>query len=587
MEGVRTHNCGELRASDIGSAVMLQGWAASVRDHGGCAFINLRDRFGTTQIKFDSATNPDAFAIAVGVKAESVVEVSGTVVSRGANANSRIPTGEIEVDAGSIIVLSVSRPLPFPIADEVDAQEVTRLTYRYLDLRRGPLNSNIVMRSTVCKLIRDYLQGQDFLEIETPILMKSTPEGARDFLVPSRVHPGKFYALPQSPQTFKQLLMVSGFDRYYQIARCFRDEDLRADRQPEFTQIDMEISFAVPELIYAIIEGMLKHVWKHALGIDIPTPFPRMPYSEAMEKYGSDKPDLRFGMQMVTITDLVRNSGFKVFTDVAAAGGLVTAIKVPEADRWSRKDIDGLTQVATDNGAKGLAWFKPAPDGWQGSAAKFLSYEDKAAIAGAMQAVSGDMILVVADARPAKARQAMGAVRLKVGDRLGLRDPKKMAFLWVTEFPMFEFDEESQRPVATHHPFTSPVPDDLPILESDPLKVRARAYDVVLNGTELGGGSIRIHSSDVQRRVFKAMRISEEAARVKFGFLLDAFEYGPPPHGGIALGLDRMIMLMTGAPSIRDVIAFPKTTSASDLMTDSPSDVDDDQLRDLHISIRK
>ncbi|HOD06659.1 MAG TPA: aspartate--tRNA ligase [Myxococcota bacterium] len=587
MEGVRTHNCGELRASDIGSAVMLQGWAASVRDHGGCAFINLRDRFGTTQIKFDSATNPDAFAIAVGVKAESVVEVSGTVVSRGANANSRIPTGEIEVDAGSIIVLSVSRPLPFPIADEVDAQEVTRLTYRYLDLRRGPLNSNIVMRSTVCKLIRDYLQGQDFLEIETPILMKSTPEGARDFLVPSRVHPGQFYALPQSPQTFKQLLMVSGFDRYYQIARCFRDEDLRADRQPEFTQIDMEISFAVPELIYAIIEGMLKHVWKHALGIDVQTPFQRMPYSEAMERYGSDKPDLRFGMQMVTITELVRNSGFKVFTDATAAGGVVTAIKVPEAEKWSRKDIDGLTQVATDNGAKGLAWFKLAPDGWQGSAAKFLSDEDKAVIAGAMQAVSGDMILVVADARPAKARQAMGAVRLKVGDRLGLRDPKKMAFLWVTEFPMFEFDEESQRPVATHHPFTSPVPDDLPILESDPLKVRARAYDVVLNGTELGGGSIRIHSSDVQRRVFKAMRISDEAARVKFGFLLDAFEYGPPPHGGIALGLDRMIMLMTGAPSIRDVIAFPKTTSASDLMTDSPSDVDDDQLRDLHISIRK
>ncbi len=587
MEGVRTHNCGELRAKDAGAAVMMQGWAASVRDHGGCAFINLRDRFGTTQVKFDQATAPAAFATAVGVKAESVIQVRGVVVSRGANANAKIPTGEIEVDADSIEILSVSKPLPFQIADDVDAQEVTRLKYRYLDLRRGPLNSGIVMRSRVCKLIRDFLQTQDFLEIETPILMKSTPEGARDFLVPSRVHPGQFYALPQSPQTFKQLLMVSGFDRYYQIARCFRDEDLRADRQPEFTQIDMEISFAIPELIYEIIEGMLKHVWKNALGIDIQTPFRRMPYSQAMEQYGSDKPDLRFGMEMVTITDLVANSGFKVFTDVAAAGGVVTAITVPNAESWSRKDIDGLTQVATDNGAKGLAWFKLAADGWQGSAAKFLTDDDKAAIAGALGAAVGDMILVVADTRPAKARQAMGAVRLKVGDRMGLRDPKKMAFLWVTEFPMFEWDDESQRPTATHHPFTAPVPEDLPILESDPLKVRARAYDVVLNGTELGGGSIRIHSSEVQKRVFKALRISDESARVKFGFLLDAFEYGPPPHGGIALGLDRMIMLMVGAPSIRDVIAFPKTTSASDLMTDSPSDVDEDQLKDLHIAVRK
>lgn len=586
MDGVRTHNCGELRASDIGTKVVLQGWAASVRDHGGCAFINLRDRFGTTQIKFDQAVNPAAFDAAVVVRAEFVIQVTGTVVSRGTNANLRIPTGEIEVEAGSIEILSTAKPLPFQIADDVDAQEVTRLKYRYLDLRRNQLNSNIVMRSRVCKMVRDYLETRDFLEIETPILMKSTPEGARDFLVPSRVHPGQFYALPQSPQTFKQLLMVSGFDRYFQIARCFRDEDLRADRQPEFTQIDIEVSFAVPELIYEIVEGMLKHVWKHALGIDIQTPFLRMPYSQAMERYGCDKPDMRFGMEMVTITDVVKDSGFKVFADTAAAGGVVTAIKVPEAERWSRKDIDALTQTATDNGAKGLAWFKIGEAEWSGSAAKFLSDGEKAALAVVMQAGPGDMLLVVAD-RPNKARQAMGAVRLKVGDRLGLRDPKKMSFLWVTEFPMFEWDEEGQRPTATHHPFTSPVMADLPILESDPLNVRARAYDVILNGTELGGGSIRIHSSEVQKRVFSAMRISDESARVKFGFLLDAFEYGPPPHGGIALGLDRMIMLMCGAPSIRDVIAFPKTTSASDLMTDSPSDVDDAQLRELHIAIKR
>lgn len=586
MDGVRTHNCGELRAADTGREVLLQGWAASVRDHGGCAFINMRDRFGTTQVKVDQATSREAFEVATGVKAESVIQVAGVVVSRGENVNSRIPTGEVEIDVKSIQVLSVARPLPFPIADEVDAQEVTRLKYRYLDLRRGPLNSNIVMRSRVCKLVRDYLETMDFLEIETPILMKSTPEGARDFLVPSRVHPGHFYALPQSPQTFKQLLMVSGFDRYFQIARCFRDEDLRADRQPEFTQIDVEMSFATPELIYGIVEGMLKHVWKNALGMDIETPFLRMPYSDAIEKYGSDKPDLRFGMEMVTITDAVAGCGFKVFSDVASSGGVVTALKVPDAESWSRKDIDGLTRTAVDNGAKGLAWFKIAADGWQGSAAKFLSDEDRTAIAEMTAAQVGDMILVVAD-RPAKARQALGAVRLKVGDRLGLRDPKKASFLWVTEFPMFEWDEEAGRPSATHHPFTSPVIEDLPLLETDPLAVRARAYDVVLNGTELGGGSIRIHDSDVQARVFKALRISDESARAKFGFLLDAFEYGPPPHGGIALGFDRLIMLMCGAPSIRDVIAFPKTTSASDLMTDSPSDVDDAQLADLHIAIRK
>jgi aspartyl-tRNA synthetase len=448
------------------------------------------------------------------------------------------------------------------------------------------LAKNLILRSKVARLTREFLDAQGFLEIETPILCNPTPEGARDFLVPSRVHPGDFYALPQSPQTYKQILMVAGFDRYYQIARCFRDEDLRADRQPEFTQIDMEVSFATPELMYELIEGMLATIWKGVFDLDLQRPFPRMPYSEAMEKYGCDKPDLRFGMPMVTITDVVAASGFKVFADVAARDGVVTALRVPDAESFSRKDLDGLTKVATDNGAKGLAWFKIGAEEWSGSAAKFLNPEEKQAIRDRTGAGVGDLLLVVADdAGPA--RQALGAVRLKVGDRLGLREAGKWSFLWVENFPMFEWDAGENRPVAVHHPFTSCVPEDLDLLETQPLKMRARAYDVILNGTELGGGSIRIHRRDVQARVFKALGLTEEAAKTKFGFLLEAFEYGAPPHGGIALGLDRLIMLLTGASSIRDVIAFPKTTSATDLMTASPSAVDPGQLRDLHLEISK
>jgi aspartyl-tRNA synthetase len=584
-ESLRTHTCGALRLEDAGKDVVLTGWAASVRDHGGCVFINLRDRYGVTQVKADQTVAPQAFAIATGIKAESVLRIEGRVVDRGTNRNPNLPTGAIEVDVTTIEVLNASKPLPFPITDDVDASEVTRLTYRYLDLRRPALAKNFALRSKVCRLTRDYLDDQDFLEIETPIMCKSTPEGARDFLVPSRVHPGNFYALPQSPQTFKQILMVAGFDRYYQIARCFRDEDLRADRQLEFTQIDMEVSFATPELLYGLIEGMLATVWKGIFDIDLPLPFPRMPYAEAMENYGCDKPDLRFGMPMVTITDTVAASGFKVFADVAARNGVVTALRVPDAETWSRKDLDGLTKVATDNGAKGLAWFKIGAEEWTGSAAKFLTAEEKVAIAAKTGAGVGDLLLVVADdAGPA--RQALGAVRLKVGDRLNLRDPNKWSFLWVTEFPMFEWDSNGNRPTATHHPFTSCVPEDQDLLETEPLKMRARAYDVILNGTELGGGSIRIHRRDIQARVFKALGLSDESARSKFGFLLDAFEYGAPPHGGIALGLDRLIMLMAGASSIRDVIAFPKTTSATDLMTASPSEVDDAQLKELHLQIK-
>ncbi len=585
-EDRRTHTCGDLRLADAGRDVLLMGWAASVRDHGGCVFINLRDRYGITQIKADQTVAPEAFSLATGIKMESVVRVHGRVADRGSNRNPNLATGEIEIEAAFLEVLNPAKPVPFTIVDDVDASEVTRLNYRYLDLRRPVLAKNLILRSKVARLTREFLDAQGFLEIETPILCNPTPEGARDFLVPSRVHPGDFYALPQSPQTYKQILMVAGFDRYYQIARCFRDEDLRADRQPEFTQIDMEVSFATPELMYELIEGMPATIWKGVFDLDLQRPFPRMPYSEAMEKYGCDKPDLRFGMPMVTITDVVAASGFKVFADVAARDGVVTALRVPDAESFSRKDLDGLTKVATDNGAKGLAWFKIGAEEWSGSAAKFLNPEEKQAIRDRTGAGVGDLLLVVADdAGPA--RQALGAVRLKVGDRLGLREAGKWSFLWVENFPMFEWDAGENRPVAVHHPFTSCVPEDLDLLETQPLKMRARAYDVILNGTELGGGSIRIHRRDVQARVFKALGLTEEAAKTKFGFLLEAFEYGAPPHGGIALGLDRLIMLLTGASSIRDVIAFPKTTSATDLMTASPSAVDPGQLRDLHLEISK
>ncbi len=590
----RTHTCGDLRLADCGREVTLMGWVASVRDHGGCLFLVLRDRYGSTQVTVKPDQSPDLAVCVRDLKAESVVMVRGTVADRGSNRNPRLPTGDIEVEAREVVVLNSAKPLPFPIADSVDALEVTRLKYRYLDLRRTPLSRNLVTRALATRLARQYLDSQGFLEIETPILLKSTPEGARDFLVPSRIHPGSFYALPQSPQTLKQVLMVAGMDRYYQIARCFRDEDLRADRQPEFTQIDLEVSFATPELVQEITEGLLAALWRGVLGVEVPLPFPRIPYGEAMERYGSDRPDLRFDLPLVTVTDALAGSSFQVFSGAARSGGAIVALRVAgggapvggASQDWSRKDVDALAAVATDNGARGLVWLKVREDDWQGPAAKFLTAHERQALQARTGAVPGDLLLLVADGRADAARTALGAVRLAVGERLGLRDPARHAFAWVTDFPMFEWDAAEGRPAAMHHPFTSPVPEDLDHLESDPLRVRAQAYDVVLNGVELGGGSIRIHRRDVQQRVFRALGLSEDTAQARFGFLLDALEYGAPPHGGLALGLDRIVMLLCGAKSIREVIAFPKTTSAACLMTQSPSEVDTAQLAELHLEVK-
>lgn len=580
----RSHHCGELRKENAGSKVVLCGWVAKRRDHGGLIFVDLRDRSGIVQVVVDPETAGDSFKVAEDIRSEYVVKIAGEVRLRDeATVNENIATGAIEVFAGALEVLNGAKTPPFYIQDGIETDENLRLKYRYLDLRRPEMQKNLILRHKVTKLMRDYLDGKNFLEIETPMLTKSTPEGARDYLVPSRVNPGKFYALPQSPQIFKQLLMVAGMERYFQIARCFRDEDLRADRQPEFTQLDIEMSFVEVDDVLEIMEGLVAHIFKGALGVDVAAPFKRLTWSEAMERYGSDKPDLRFEMELVNMEEAVQGSAFQVFNNILASGGTVKAINVKGYAGIPRKELDGLVDFVGIYGAKGLAWMQIQEEGSVKSPiAKFFDEGQLAKILAAGAAEAGDLLLFVAD-KPSVVAQALGALRLEMGKRRGLIDSEKLAFAWIVDFPMFEYDEEDRRYVAMHHPFTSPRDEDLHLLTSDPGKVYAKAYDMVLNGTEIGGGSIRIHRRDVQKEVFSAIGLTEEEALEKFGFMMNAFEYGAPPHGGIAFGLDRLIMIMAKRDSIRDVIAFPKTQSAACIMTQAPNDVDDKQLRELHI----
>jgi len=583
----RTHYCGEVTHTAIGQTVRLKGWVQKRRDLGGLIFIDLRDRTGIVQIVFSPDVSKEALQVAEKIRSEYVLDVEGTVVQREeGQVNHNLPTGTVEVHATHVAILSEAKTPPFPISDKTDVSEDVRLKYRYLDLRRPVMFQTFQLRHQVTKAIRDFLDEEGFLEVETPILTKSTPEGARDYLVPSRVHPGEFYALPQSPQIFKQLLMVAGFERYYQIARCFRDEDLRADRQPEFTQVDIETSFMSQDDILAMVERMMARVMKIAKGIDIPIPFPRMSYDEAIARFGSDKPDTRFGLELVDLSEQVRDCGFKVFASAVQSGGQVKAINVKgAAHKYSRKDIDALTEYVARYGAKGLAWLKVEEDGLKGPIAKFFNEDEQKQMMQTLEAEAGDLLLFVADKKSVVA-DSLGALRLKLGKDLQLIDESAFHFLWITDWPLFEYDEEEGRYYAAHHPFTMPVREDVPKFETDPASVRAQAYDLVLNGYELGGGSLRIFERDIQEKMFKTLGFTEEQAREQFGFLLEAFEYGTPPHGGIALGLDRLVMLLAGRSNLRDTIAFPKTASASCLLTDAPSEVSEAQLDELHLQVK-
>lgn len=582
----RTHRCTELSAANIGETVTVMGWAHKRRNLGGLIFVDLRDRTGLLQVVFDSNKDSAVFEKAETIRNEFVLAVVGQVSRRAPEAlNPRMKTGEIEVIATELRILSKADTPPIQIEEDSGVNELMRLKYRYLDLRRPDMQANLMLRHRVAKIARDYFDNNGFLEIETPMLIKSSPEGARDYLVPSRVHPGKFYALPQSPQLFKQLLMVSGYDRYMQIVKCFRDEDLRADRQPEFTQIDLEMSFVDVDDVITVNEGFIKKAFKEALNVDIETPFMRLPYKEAMERFGSDKPDIRFGLELVNVSDLVANCGFKVFTDAINNGGSVRAVNAKGCGSFSRKEIDSLVELVKTYRAKGMAWISVGENNeLKSSFIKFMKEDEIKALLERTEAKPGDLICFVADKNKV-VFDSLGALRLEIAKRLNLLDNKVFKFLWVTEFPLFEFSEEENRWVAMHHPFTSPMDEDLPLLDTDIGSVRAKAYDIVLNGVELGGGSIRIHMQDLQSKMFKLLGLTEEEAKAKFGYLLEAFRYGVPPHGGMAYGLDRMIMLMAGCSSIRDVIAFPKVQNASDLMTNAPDTVDAKQLEELHISI--
>jgi len=584
----RTKYCGEFTADDIGSRACVMGWAQRQRDLGSLIFIDLRDRTGIVQLAFGPETAKEIFDAAFSVRAEFVICAKGVVRARGeAAVNKNIPTGEIEIAVDEFKILSAAQTPPFEIVENSDVRTELRLKHRYLDLRRPDMQRRIMARSKITKITRDYFEANGFQDIETPNLIKPTPEGARDYLVPSRVHPGSFYALPQSPQLYKQLLMLSGFDRYIQIARCFRDEDLRADRQPEFTQIDLEMSFVTQDDVISMVEGYLKYLFAEFKGMDITLPLPRLTYAEAMDRFGSDKPDLRFGFELTDLSEAVAGCEFKVFAGALAEGGAVRGINLKgAAEKFSRKEIDSLTEFVKTYRAKGLAWLKRAKDGTTSSSyAKFLTDAENAAIAEKMGLCDGDLILIVADAKKKIVFDSLGALRCEAAKRLGLVNPAEYKLLWVTDFPLLEYDEDSDSYKAMHHPFTMPAAEDLHLLKTEPEKVRSIAYDIVINGTEAGGGSIRIHDPKIQSMMFDALGLSKEEANEKFGFLLEAFKYGTPPHGGLAFGLDRLVSLMLGLDDIRDVIAFPKVQNASELMTGCPAPTDDAALNELGIAV--
>ncbi len=582
----RTHGCGELDADAVGSEVVLMGWVQRRRDHGGVIFVDLRDRDGITQVVFNPEHAPAVHEKAHALRNEYVIGVHGRVSPRPEGmVNPNIPTGTIEVMVDELRIFNAAETPPFLIEDRLDVSESIRLKHRHIDLRRPRLQRNIITRHRASAAVRGYLNDAGFLEIETPILTRSTPEGARDYLVPSRVNPGRFYALPQSPQLFKQLFMISGFDRYYQIAKCFRDEDLRADRQPEFTQIDVEMSFVGEDDIIAMTEAMMVRLFREVLDVEVPIPFPRLTYNEAVNRYGLDKPDIRFGMELTDLSDIVADSGFKVFANAVKAGGVVKAVKVKGGVDFTRKELDDLTDFVAVYRARGMAWIKVREDTWQSPIAKFFSDAEKAAMIEQLEIEPGDLIIFGADSEGV-VNESLGHLRNHLGKRLGLIDESAFAFTWVTEFPLVEYDETERRYQALHHPFTAPLEGDMDKLETDPLSIRARAYDLVLNGFELGGGSIRVHRVDLQRRIFAALGLEQSDYEEKFGFLLSALQSGAPPHGGIALGFDRLVMLLCGETSIRDVIPFPKTQKAACVMTNAPAEVDKAQLDELSIRVR-